>query len=90
MKIYSISPTTNNRTMNTNYNRISPVSFKANSDETSDTVNFQKNLEIKGSNGGILDRAANYLKKAFSPDNNQSVYSDDALYDLMLLAGSKL
>lgn len=83
MKIYSINPTTNNRTMNTNYNRISPVSFKANSDETSDTVNFQKNLEIKGSNDGILDRAANFLKKTFSPDNNQSMYSDEIVSGLI-------
>ena len=90
MKIYSISPTTNNRTMNTNYNRISPVSFKANSDETSDTVNFQKNLEIKGSNSGILDRAVNYLKKTFQSDESQQIYSDSDLYSLMLLAGSKL
>ena len=93
MKIYSISPTTNNRIMNTSYNRIAPISFKANGDETTDTVDFQRNIETKDNNSdnnGVLGKTFGFLREAFKPDGNQQVYSDSDLYSLMLLAGSKL
>jgi len=87
MKIYSINTTNSYKSMDINYKRTMPVSFKASGDDnTQDTFTFQQDSQ----NNSFFSKAIETFKGILTSGTSQELYSDSELYGLMLASGSKL